>query len=756
MREAGPRAPRRRGPARAWLLLALAFLWLAASPSPAARAQERKAPPKAGPAPAPPLPAPLQILPPAVPRAQEGGRPRGAGEDELGKAAQLLRKKAEESKFFWERGALLHRSGTFVDFHDLRGVRDDLFGLFLGWRDFVAGLPERYAHLTPAGIARFVSKSFGSLLLLVLALFAYRRLGAWLARRTGQAPRTVAGLGLEAAFAAACRLGQAALPKLLLLAAVYLSIEIFSVDLALSVTWDDKAEVLALVVFGGAAAYAFLRTLVRQVVFPPGEGPRPFAASREAADSVRPAALRILAFCAWTLIPIASFEALAYRPGFVALLWTVFWIGMVMIILTVASQEVIHVLLRPVAGREQARRLLSTPGRAYRMALLVGMGLLLLLYGLGFRNLTQYIVTGLVFSGLIVALGRGLLSRAEARLRALFLAGGEVHRRFGMDLGHLDRLSGTARVLARWAIYAAVAVVLMVLWGVDLYALAWLLAVLVTPVAEVGGVGISVANVVKVGVIFAVFVWLSRYLRDLIHTRMDESFGGEGMRGNIALGVRYLVLALGAVAALKSVGVDFTTLTIFAGVIGLGVGFGLQTIANNLISGVILLLERTVKPGDFIEVGNTTGVVQQVALRSTIVRTLDNISVIVPNSNFVSNNVINWSHGDKTTRGRISVGVAYGSDLEKVRRCLLEAASSNPLVLGNRPPQVILTGFGDSAINLELLYWVGEPRDILYIKSDLMFAVEAAFRREGIRIPFPQREVRVYREEPPSPGGGGT
>ena len=401
-------------------------------------------------------------------------------------------------------------------------------------------------------------------------------------------------------------------------------------------------------------------------------------------------------------------------------------------------------ICRAIAGGEEPAWLRSASGRAYRVSLLSVMTLLLLLYAFGFVNLTRYILVGLLFSGVIVAIGRGLNRRSEERIRAFFVRRRKGHLRPETEDSEIHRLSGTVQKIVRYVIHAGVLLTLLILWGVDLKAIAWLLAFLTVPVATLGGVRISVANLAKIAIVLFIAWWLSRYLQHLIRKKLTESSVTEGVRENISVGVNYLVLATGIIVALRSVGVDFTGLTIFAGVIGIGVGFGLQTIANNLISGVILLMERTVQPSDFIEVGNTVGIVQKVALRSTVVRTLDNISVIVPNSNFITNNVVNWSHDETLTRGRIPVGVAYGSDAERVRRVLLEVAEAHDTVLKQPPSRVIFTSFGDSSLNFELLYWVREPREMVYIKSDLLFGIDAAFRRHNIRIPFPQRDVNFF------------
>lgn len=208
--------------------------------------------------------------------------------------------------------------------------------------------------------------------------------------------------------------------------------------------------------------------------------------------------------------------------------------------------------------------------------------------------------------------------------------------------------------------------------------------------------------------------------------------------------IGYFVLGLGFYIALQLVGIDLSSLAIIAGAIGVGLGFGLQNIISNFVSGIIILAERPIAIGDRIEVGKVAGQVRKISLRSTLVVTNDNIAIIVPNANFISNSVTNWSYGDPKVRFRIPVGVAYGSDVEKVQQLLLEVARDHPNALREPPPSVFFAGFGDSSLNFELGVWTIQmtynPRRF---RSDLNFAIEKKFRENQIEIPYPQREVRL-------------
>ncbi len=211
----------------------------------------------------------------------------------------------------------------------------------------------------------------------------------------------------------------------------------------------------------------------------------------------------------------------------------------------------------------------------------------------------------------------------------------------------------------------------------------------------------------------------------------------------VAVLSQYILLFLGLIVLLQLWGLDISALAIIASVLGVGIGFGLQSIANNFISGLIITLERPIQVGDFIKLGELVGTVQSVGARSTQIKTWDGISIIVPNSRFLESEVINWTHGDSTSAIRIPIGVAYGSDIKRVRVALLQAARDHQEVLVTPRPKVLFQEFGDSSLNFELRVWLKEPRHQFRIKSDLNYAIEKNLRYYGIEIPFPQRDLHL-------------
>lgn len=217
----------------------------------------------------------------------------------------------------------------------------------------------------------------------------------------------------------------------------------------------------------------------------------------------------------------------------------------------------------------------------------------------------------------------------------------------------------------------------------------------------------------------------------------------------------YAIVIFAVVLAAQCVGLNLGSLAVVFGFLSVGVGFGLQNITSNFISGLILLFERPIAVGDFVTVDEQRGTVKQINMRSSLIETLDNVRIIVPNSKFIEGNVTNWSHGSTHVRLHCPVGVAYGSDVPKVKEILLKVAEENRDVLRTPPPAVRFLGFGDSSLDFELLIWVNEPEQQYVIHSDINYAIDAAFRKGGVQIPFPQRDLHLKSSNVLLGGGEG-
>ncbi len=255
---------------------------------------------------------------------------------------------------------------------------------------------------------------------------------------------------------------------------------------------------------------------------------------------------------------------------------------------------------------------------------------------------------------------------------------------------------------------------------------------------------ISLIDVAKAVVLaWAVYVAASLARRLMEASPALERRLGSGGRYAAATLWFYVLVAAGGLWALLAAGLQWSILTAFAGMAGIGLGFGLQDVVRNFVAGLILLTERPIQVGDLIEIGLETGYVAEISLRSTTLRTFDNRHIVVPNSTFISTNIANISSRDPSVRCDVNVGVAYGTDLKRVRDLLLDIARADDGLLTEPAPQVFILGFGESSIDLSLRVWVGEPDIKLSTTTRLSMEVVDVFAREGVEIPFPQRDVHL-------------
>ena len=264
-----------------------------------------------------------------------------------------------------------------------------------------------------------------------------------------------------------------------------------------------------------------------------------------------------------------------------------------------------------------------------------------------------------------------------------------------------------------------------------------------------GSVSISLADVlVFVVTVGAAFV-LSRVIRFVLAEEVyPRLLLGRGLPDALSGVLHYTLLLAGFLLALAALGVDLTKVTILAGAFGVGIGFGLQNIVNNLVSGSIILMERKINVGDAVQIGEVSGRVQQMGMRACTVRTWEGAEVIVPNASLTSGNVVNWTLSDSQRRIDLAVGVAYGTPPEKVLDILRGVAGTHPRVMPVPAPAALFRGFGESALQFQLLVWTDRFDSAFQTQSELSVALYAALREAGIEIPFPQREVRVRKDDP--------
>ena len=273
-----------------------------------------------------------------------------------------------------------------------------------------------------------------------------------------------------------------------------------------------------------------------------------------------------------------------------------------------------------------------------------------------------------------------------------------------------------------------------------------ILGVFTKPLFQLGQTPVSLATMVEFVVVITLVVLLSRLIRRLLRTRvLARTKLDVGQQYAIARIASYVVLVIGLLISAETFGVKLSSLAVIAGALGVGIGFGLQNIVGNFVSGLVILAERPIQIGDRIDLGNNTvGKVMRIGARATHVLTNDNIMVIVPNSEFISSRVVNWTHIDPRVRLRIGVGVSYNNDPHLVEKLLLEIAEGNPGVLKNPVPTVVFKEFGESSLIFELRVW---SDDMAHrpgtLESQLNFAIWDKFQQTGIEIPFPQRDLHI-------------
>jgi len=300
------------------------------------------------------------------------------------------------------------------------------------------------------------------------------------------------------------------------------------------------------------------------------------------------------------------------------------------------------------------------------------------------------------------------------------------------------------------------AIVLLV-WGlVILHLLGWLpevLTMLDAVAIELGTARISVLSalqlILMVGVAFTLAIWLS----EVINRQLQSAGLTPSMQVGISKFSRFLLITLAFLIALNAAGIDLSSLAIFGGALGVGLGFGLQRIASNFISGFILVFDRSVKPGDIITVGQNTGSVHELRARYVVVRNREGVDTLIPNENLITSEVVNWSFVDRNVRTTIAVQCSYQDDPEQAMALMLECASASPRVLDEPAPVVRLMGFGENGMELQLQVWVNDPENgFANVKSDINLAIWRAFKAAGITIPYPQRDLHIKSMPAAVPG----
>ena len=312
----------------------------------------------------------------------------------------------------------------------------------------------------------------------------------------------------------------------------------------------------------------------------------------------------------------------------------------------------------------------------------------------------------------------------------------------------LRRVYGPSPALRAWE-----GILGTLVWGVvALHLLGWLpdvLKALDGVAVSWGKTRISVLSVSKLVLAIALFIVVARWLSRMIEVRASRTdYISASMRIGLVKFSKFMLYTIAVLVALNSVGIDLTTLTVFGGALGVGIGFGFQRIASNFISGFILLFDRSIKPGDVITIGDRFGWVVALRARYIVVRDREGVEALIPNENLITSEVTNWSYSDKHVRVKLPVSISYKDDPEVAMGLMEKACEANDRVLGDPAPVARLLKFGDSGIELELRLWLDDPENgIGSVKSDVNLAIWRSFQQHGITIPYPQRDIHMIEKQ---------
>ncbi len=300
--------------------------------------------------------------------------------------------------------------------------------------------------------------------------------------------------------------------------------------------------------------------------------------------------------------------------------------------------------------------------------------------------------------------------------------------------------------------------VAIVAWTVTaFYILGWLpkiQATLDSAAFTIGSSRISALAVLKTGLLLIALIWAAllaaQFLGNLIGKNEDIS---PTVKVLLQKMLKFVLLVVAVIISLNAVGIDFTALAVFSGAVGIGVGLGLQNIVSNFISGIILLLDKSMKPGDVIEIdtvsGSTYGWVQHLGARYTAVRTRDGTETLIPNETFINTPVTNWTHSNKVVRKKLPIGVSYDTDVEKAIELAIDAADAVPRSLKVPKPVCLVKGFGDSSVDLELRFWINDPEGgVANVSSQIYLEIWKRYKEAKIEIPFPQRDLNIRSSIP--------
>jgi len=361
---------------------------------------------------------------------------------------------------------------------------------------------------------------------------------------------------------------------------------------------------------------------------------------------------------------------------------------------------------------------------------------------IGYAALGSYLMNNLLATGVVggvLFLTRGLVREVIG----VALRSRSVRSRLGFKHRTRSLIKFWLRAFLDVIIFAVGLMIILPIWGVPARdMLTWIGEVLQG--VTIGNVTLSVSDIAVGLLIFTATIVITRILQRVLSDKvLPQTTLDSGVQHSLAAGFGYLGLILAAALAISAIGLDLSNLALIAGALSVGIGFGLQTVVNNFVSGLILLVERPIKVGDWIIASGHEGYVKRINVRATELETFQRASVIIPNSELVSTSVVNWTHKNTLGRAEVPVGVAYGSDVERVTEILMDCLRADDRILKWPEPFVLFQGFGDSSLDFEARGYIGDVGWVVIINSDLRYAIYKALAEAGIEIPFPQRDLHL-------------
>ena len=553
---------------------------------------------------------------------------------------------------------------------------------------------------------------------------------------------------------------------------------LFVIALAILLTIPSPAPLILSIVYGFAivSVYKFLRAIVVES-FSPYTGVRRWVPiTYSSARHIFRGLNIILLFSVITVTLISVLNAHGYKQDVVELLWFIYRVVTISLAVWIAARQR-SVLLKMLPYYESAiGKFVNKVVNILYPLIIAFVILLFVIRSLGYVQLTYTFIVVLIKSVIVAAIAsaiyRFLLRRLSlSKERKLTLRRQLGDEAFESEKISLDLAFNIYKGILDYGILVIAVVIILVMWNNTfkdvvsspaapplfqniyeniLYVFASIKNGLTYKFTFAEGRYTTPFKMLIAILVLAAAFLSTRYLKKVLLAKVYEKAQLErGARHAISSGITYFILAVAALIGLNIAGIPLRSLTIFAGAFGIGLGFGMQNIINNLVSGIIIFFEKPIKIGDVITLNKEiAGKVEKISIRSTMINTFDRKTVVVPNSKFLESNVVNWVHGgDMLLRSKIVVGVAYGSDTELVKNCLLSVVDSHSDVKKDPAPIVRFAEFGESSLNFELYFWA-HILDRWMAISDLNFAIDKMFRENNIEIPFPQRDLHIRSGKP--------